>query len=130
MKCFLLHLQHIENISSRTGGRYVSSPSAFYILRVYVKTRPSVNYAKDWMDHSFVFPCLVWSGKGFHFGCDHQGGSQQTFSCVLGHFQRRDERTNKQPGDPSVSLLLTNEKNTFYHKMTGGMKTLDDPAHL
>ena len=55
-----------------------------------VEIRPSVNYAKDWMDYSFVFPCLVWSGKGFHFGCDHQGGSQQTFSCVLGHFRLRD----------------------------------------
>ena len=83
-------IQHIENISSRTGGRYVSSPSAFYILRVYVKTRPSVNYAKDWMDHSFVFPCLVWSGKGFHFGCDHQGGEStniflKTTWCQLVH---------------------------------------------
>ena len=34
-------------------------------------TRPSVKYAKDWMDHSFLFPGLVCSGKGFHFGCDH-----------------------------------------------------------
>ena len=32
-------------------------------------TRPSVNYAKDWLDHSFL--ALVWSGKGFHFGSDH-----------------------------------------------------------
>ena len=30
-----------------------------------------VNYAKDWLDHSFLFPSLVWSGKGFHFGSDH-----------------------------------------------------------
>ena len=35
-------------------------------------TRPSVNYAKDWLDQSFLFPAgLVWSGKGFHYGCDH-----------------------------------------------------------
>ena len=57
-------------------------------------------------------------------------GRQQPFSCVLGHFWRGDKRTNKQPGDPSASLLLTGEKNTFYHKMTGDVKTSDDPAHL
>ena len=33
------------------------------------QTRPSVNYAKDWLDHSFLFPGLVWIG--FYFGCDH-----------------------------------------------------------
>ena len=35
------------------------------------KTRPSVNYAKDWLDHSFLFPGLVWSEKEFHVGFDH-----------------------------------------------------------
>ena len=34
-------------------------------------TRPSVNYAKDWLDHSFPFLGLVWSEKEFYFGCDH-----------------------------------------------------------
>ena len=34
-------------------------------------TRPSVNCAKDWLDHSFLIPGLVWSEKVFHFGCDH-----------------------------------------------------------
>ena len=34
-------------------------------------TRPSVNYAKDWLDHSFLFPGLVWSEKEFYFGYDH-----------------------------------------------------------
>ena len=28
-------------------------------------TRPSVNYAKDWLDQSFLFPGLVESEKGF-----------------------------------------------------------------
>ena len=23
-------------------------------------TRPSDNYAKDWLDHSFLFPGIVW----------------------------------------------------------------------
>ena len=36
-------------------------------------TRLGVNYAKDWLDHSFLFHSLVWPGKGFHFGSDHWG---------------------------------------------------------
>ena len=35
-------------------------------------TRPNVNYAKVWLNHSFLCPGLVWSQKEFHFGCDHQ----------------------------------------------------------
>ena len=27
------------------------------------ETRPSVNYAKDWLDQLFLFPGLVWYGK-------------------------------------------------------------------
>ena len=34
-------------------------------------TIPSVNYAKDWLDHLLLFPGLVWSEKEFYFGCDH-----------------------------------------------------------
>ena len=41
------------------------------VVVVGKKTRPSVNYAKDWLDHSFLFPGLVWSEKDFHFGCVH-----------------------------------------------------------
>ena len=33
--------------------------------------RLSVNYAKDWLDQLFPFSGIVWSGKGFHLGCDH-----------------------------------------------------------
>ena len=29
-------------------------------------TRPSVNYAKDWLGRSQLIPRLVWSGKGYH----------------------------------------------------------------
>ena len=28
-------------------------------------TRPSVNYARDWLDQLFLFTGLVWSVKGF-----------------------------------------------------------------
>ena len=41
------------------------------------------------------------------------GGSQQPFSCVLGHFRHGVKRTNEQSGDPSASLLLTSEKAVF-----------------
>ena len=30
------------------------------------KTRPSVNYAKDWLGQLFLIPGLVLSGKGYH----------------------------------------------------------------
>ena len=41
--------------------------------------RPSVNYAKYWLDQLFPFPGLVWSGKGFHIGCDHYGVAKSIF---------------------------------------------------
>ena len=41
------------------------------IMVIIYETRPSVNYAKDWLDHSFLFPGLVWSEKEFYFGYDH-----------------------------------------------------------
>ena len=63
-------------------------------------TRPSFNYAKDWLGQFFLIPGLVWSGKEYP--------NQQPFSCVLGHFWRGNNQPNNQPGDPS--LLLTSEK--------------------
>ena len=57
-----------------------------------VLTRPSVNYAKDWLD--------LW-------------GSQQPFSCVFGHFRHSDKQPTEQPGDTRASLLLTSEKAVF-----------------
>ena len=56
--------------------------------------------AKDWLDHSFLFPGLVfWYGnwKRVSLWMWSLGGSQQPFSCVLGHFRHVDEQTNKQP---------------------------------
>ena len=32
-------------------------------MAMIMLTRHSVNYAKDWLDHSFLFPGLVWSEK-------------------------------------------------------------------
>ena len=53
----------------------------------------------------FSWSCLVW--KRVSLWLWSLGGSQQPFSSVLGHFWNGDERTTEQPGDPSVSLLLT-----------------------
>ena len=36
--------------------------------RMVQETTPSVHYAKDWLDHLFLFPGLE---KGFTYGCGH-----------------------------------------------------------
>ena len=78
-----------------------------------MQARPSVNYAKDWLDQLiFLFPGLVW--KRFLPSMWSLGVSQQPFSCVLGNFPHGDDnQTNEQPGDPSASRLLTSEKAVF-----------------
>ena len=63
---------------------------------IIVRTRPSVNYAKDWLDQFFLIPGQVWSGKGYHLWMSSLWGTQKTFSCALGHFQHGEERTNKR----------------------------------
>ena len=47
--------------------------------RKVMKTRPSVDYAKDWLYQLFPFPDLVWPGKGFHLGCEHYGAVNNYF---------------------------------------------------
>ena len=44
------------------------------------KTRPSVNYAKDWLDHIFS-SFLICSGleKGITYECDHYGALKNNF---------------------------------------------------
>ena len=77
-------------------------------------TRPSVNSAKDWFGQLFLFP--GWSGleKGFNYGCDQQGAVNSHFPVYMAIFGKvTTERTTKQPGDPSASLLLTSEKAVF-----------------
>ena len=53
-------------------------------------TKPSVNYAKDWLDQ-FLINGLVWSEKVYHL-CDHYGAVNSHF----GHFQHGDEQLTKQ----------------------------------
>ena len=59
-------------------------------------TRPSVNYAKDWLDQLFFISGLAWSGKGYHLWMWSVRGSQQPFSCVLGHFRLGDNQMTKR----------------------------------
>ena len=51
----------------------------------------------------FSWSCLLW--KRVSLWSWSLGGSQQLFSFVLGHLTS-NKKTTKQPGDPSVSLLL------------------------
>ena len=72
------------------------------------RTRPSVNYAKDWLDHSFPFPGLIWSEKEFYVGYDYYGAVNNHFPvywAIFGMVTSKNKRTTKQPGDPSASLL-------------------------
>ena len=62
------------------------------------ETRPSVNYAKDWLDQLLLIPLE----KGIIYGCDHNYGSVNNHFPVLGHFRHGDDN---QPGDPRASLL-------------------------
>ena len=48
-------------------GNQIKDEELYHIIE---NTRPSVNYAKDWLNHSFPFPGLVWSEKEFYSGCD------------------------------------------------------------
>ena len=80
-------------------------------------TRPIVNYAKDWLYHLFPFPDLVWPGKGFHLVCQHCGAVNNYFPVYWTIFGMVTcEQPNGQPGDPSASLLWTDEKAVFSKK--------------
>ena len=69
------------------------------------KTRPSVNYAKDWLGQLFLIPGLE---KGYISPMVMITMGQSTaISCVLRHFRHDDNQPTKQPGDPIASLLLT-----------------------
>ena len=72
------------------------------------KTRPSVNYANNWLDQIFPFPGLVWPGKGFYLGCYHYRAINNHFPLYRAIFGMvTNDQTNKQLGDHSASLLLT-----------------------
>ena len=84
------------------------------------KTRPSVNYTKDWLGHWSIirhsWSGLVWK-KVSPYMYVITRGSQHPLSCVLGHFQHGDKQTNEQPGDPRASLLLTSVRRQSFAKI-------------
>ena len=59
-------------------------------------TRPGVNYAKDWLDHSFLFPGLVWSEKSLDVITRRQ--STTIFLCIgpFSAWWRTNKQTNNQ----------------------------------
>ena len=81
----------------------------------FVKTRPSVNYAKDWLDHSFLFPGLVWPEKEFHFGCDHWGQST-TISLCFGPFSPWWRTTKRTTGWSKSKPALDQCQKTVFCK--------------
>ena len=94
--------------------------SSFFWTDVFVFSslmRLKSSWVLFWLDQLFLFPGLVLYGTGFRLWMGSQGGSQQSFCCVLGHFRHGDKQTNNQPGDPRASLLLTSEKAVFCKKV-------------
>ena len=82
-------LYHKEGLCCRISlGILWHTPLRFWF---HVRTRPCVNYAKDWLDQLFLIPGLVWCGKGYHLW-----DSQKPFSCVLGHFRHGDKQATNQ----------------------------------
>ena len=93
---FALCSCQIQTHKYKDKGKYSNTKKN---VQIQIQTRPSVNYAKDWLDQSFLFPGLVWRGKGFHLGCDHYGPVNNHFplhSCVLCHFWHGGTQMNKQ----------------------------------
>ena len=43
------------------------------------RTRPGVNYAKNWFDQLFLIPILVWFVKGITYSCDDYGAANYNF---------------------------------------------------
>ena len=99
------------NSNARSGSHHSiiwegerSASCSLRPMLLQTKTRHSVNYAKDWLDHSFLFPGLVWSEKRVSLWMWPLGGSSNHFPVYWAIFGMV---TNEQPGDPSASLLLT-----------------------
>ena len=87
----------------------------------YLKTRTSVNNAKDWLDQLFLIPCLK---RGITYMNVITMGQSTTISCSLGHFRHCDKHpTTGQLGDPRASLLLTSEKVVLCEIEKGRIKT-------
>ena len=94
-----------ENTSCLGKAEYSSSNT----------TRPSVNYAKDGLDQSFPITGLGWSKNRYHLWMWALWGSQQPFSCVLGHFRHGDTQVEVTGLNlSSVSALHSLKKSMFW----------------
>ena len=94
-----------ENTSCLGEAEYSSSDT----------TRPSVNYAKDGLDQSFPITGLGWSKNRYHLWMWALWGSQQPFSCVLGHFRHDDTQVEVTGLNlSSVSALHSLKKSMFW----------------
>ena len=84
------------------------------------KTRPSVNFAKDWLDHSFSFLVLSGLEKGFTLDVITRGQSTNIFLCIW-TFSAWWRQTNKRSCKPAPGCkwvgepgwLLTSERAVF-----------------
>ena len=66
------------------------------------QTRPSVNYAKDWLDQRLPSPGLAWFGKiNIPMTC-----SQPTFDLCARHFWHGDDQPTKPALDHSFAIYF------------------------
>ena len=96
---------------------YLSIKEIFdFLKRSEYQTRPSFNYAKDWLDQLLLIPGLVLSGreKGITYGSGHYGAVNNHFTVYWAIFGMvTNKHQNTQPVDPRASELLTSEKAVF-----------------
>ena len=93
LKRFSLLLLLILSISARVSSTWLRK-----IIETWPsdQTRPSVNYAKDWLDQRLPSPGLAWFGKiNIPMTC-----SQPTFDLCARHFWPGDD----QPTKPALDL--------------------------
>ena len=75
---FALCSCQIQTHKYKDKGKYSNTKKN---VQIQIQTRPSVNYAKDWLDHSNHSSSLVWSGveKGFTLAVTTMGQSITIF---------------------------------------------------
>ena len=77
---------------------------------------------KDWLGQLFLIPGLVWKMVSpFHRWMCSLSGSQQPFSCVLGHFRHGDNQTHNRTTDPSASQLLMRRQSFAIMFLSNGL---------
>ena len=77
-ECMLLNTNADDDAddSDADDEDYVYRTENIFFMKI-VRTRPSVNYAKDWLKQFFLMPGLVYT-----CGCYHYGHSRNIFPCI------------------------------------------------